>query len=131
MTDKLERKRIAPSRIVLLICAIAALFPCVPARQNPPNPTASPTFYKDVLPILQDHCQRCHRAGEIAPMPLVTYDETYRYTAAIQKKVSAKEMPPWFADPRVGHFADDPSLAPRQIATLVSWVDAGAPQGDP
>jgi hypothetical protein len=64
-------------------------------------------------------------------MPLVTYDETYRYAAAIQKKVSAREMPPWFADPRVGKFADDPSLTPKQIATLVSWVDAGAPDGDP
>ncbi|HEV2491204.1 MAG TPA: hypothetical protein VGT03_15470 [Candidatus Acidoferrales bacterium] len=131
MTSVPARIRTGPARIVLLGCAVAAMIPCVPARQNPSNSPTSPTFYKDVLPILQDHCQQCHRAGEIAPMPLFTYDETYRYAAAIQKKVRAREMPPWFADQRVGKFDDDPSLTPGQIATLVAWVEAGAPEGDP
>lgn len=109
--------------MTLLLCAGYA-------RQNQANP-ARPTFYKDVLPILQDHCQKCHRTGEIAPMPLVTYRETYLYAVAIQKKVSAREMPPWFADASVGKFADDPSLTPEQIQTLVDWAKAGAPEGNP
>ena len=57
------------------------------AQTHPANPSAKPTFYRDVLPILQDHCQVCHRAGEIAPMPLVTYQQTRAYAAAIKQTV--------------------------------------------
>jgi hypothetical protein len=89
-----------------------------------------PTFYKNVAPILQQHCQACHRAGEIAPMPLVNYRETRRYAREIKEKVTQDIMPPWFADPCCGHFANDPSLTPGQIATLAAWADAGAPAGD-
>ena len=92
---------------------------------------ATPTFYKDVVPILQQHCQACHRTGEIAPMPLVTYDQTRRYAREIKEKVTRHIMPPWFADPCCGHFADDPSLTPEQIATLAAWVDVSAPAGNP
>jgi len=88
------------------------------------------TFYRDVLPILQQHCQVCHRRGEIAPMPLVTYPQTHPYAHAIQEVTRLRKMPPWFADPRFGHFANDPSLAPQEIATLSAWADAGAPPGD-
>ncbi len=90
-----------------------------------------PTFYKDVLPILQPHCQTCHRAGEIAPMPLVTYEQARHWSLAIRKMVLLKEMPPWFADPGYGHFANDPSLTREQIQTLVAWTDNHAPAGDP
>jgi hypothetical protein len=94
-------------------------------------PQSAPAFYKDVLPILQEHCQQCHRAGEIAPMPLVTYDQTRRWADAMQFAVKFRRMPPWFADPCCGKFADDPSLNKEQIATIVAWADAGAPAGDP
>ncbi|HET9742447.1 MAG TPA: cytochrome c [Terriglobales bacterium] len=92
---------------------------------------SKPTFYKDVVPILQQHCQTCHRAGEIAPMPLVTYRDTKPYARQIEKMVSTRQMPPWFADPRFGKFSNDPSLTPEQIATLVRWVDSGATGGNP
>jgi len=103
---------------------------------TPPHPlarsaSAPPTFYKDVLPILQQHCQACHRAGEIAPMPLVTYAQTRRYAKKIKNKVTRRIMPPWFADPCCGHFSNDPSLTAQQIATLAAWADAGAPAGNP
>jgi hypothetical protein len=74
------------------------------------GPNGAPTFYKDVLPILQDHCQSCHRPGEVAPMPLVTYEQTRPWAKAMAHAVEMKMMPPWFADPRYGHFADDISL---------------------
>ena len=90
----------------------------------------APEFYRDVLPILQEHCQSCHRPGEIAPMPLVTYDQTRPWAKAIRAAVRAKKMPPWFADPHFGHFANDPSLTPQQIETLSAWADAGAPAGN-
>ena len=95
-----------------------------------PEGQPAPTFYKDVLPILQDHCQSCHRPGEVAPMPLVTYEQTRPWAAAMAHAVEMKMMPPWFADPRYGHFANDISLTPQQIATISAWAAAGAPAGD-
>jgi hypothetical protein len=90
----------------------------------------APTFYKNVLPILQDHCQSCHRAGEVAPMPLVTYGQTRPWADAIAQSVEVKMMPPWFADPRYGHFANDPSLSGQEIATLLTWAKTGAAEGN-
>jgi hypothetical protein len=89
------------------------------------------TFYKDILPILQDHCQSCHRPGEVAPMSLVTYDQTQSVAPAIAKAVQSGMMPPWFADPGIGHFANNPSLTPQQIATILAWVNTGAIAGSP
>ena len=98
---------------------------------TPQNGTTPPTFYRDVLPILQEHCQSCHRAGEIAPMSLVTFDEAHRWSRAIAHMTATRQMPPWFAEPNIGHFSNDPSLTRKQIATLKAWAAAGAPAGDP
>jgi hypothetical protein len=89
------------------------------------------TFYKDVLPILQDHCQQCHRPGQIAPMPLVTYAQARAKAKPIAQMVSSRKMPPWFADAKYGHFANDPSLTAEQIETITSWVANGSLAGDP
>jgi hypothetical protein len=91
---------------------------------------AAPTFYRDVAPILQERCQACHRAGEIGPMPLVSYRDARPYAREIAKRTASREMPPWFADPRYGHFSNDPSLTAAQIATLAAWAKAGAPAGN-
>src|SRR5262245_19499352 len=72
--------------------------------------TAAPTFSKDVAPILQKNCQSCHRPGQIAPMSLLTYAETRPWARSIKTKVESRQMPPWFADPRYGHFMNDRSL---------------------
>lgn len=92
---------------------------------------APPDFYARILPILQSHCQVCHRPGEIAPMPLVTYAQTRPWAKAIRDAVVARKMPPWLADPRFGHFANDPSLTQHEIDTISAWVAAGSPEGDP
>jgi len=92
---------------------------------------APPNFYRNVLPILQEHCQTCHRLGEIGPMPLVTYKQTRFQARKMADRVRAKIMPPWFADPCCGQFSDDPSLNEQQIATLIAWAEANAPEGDP
>jgi hypothetical protein len=91
---------------------------------------ATPTFQKDVLPILQDHCQGCHRPGEIAPMSLLTYTDARPWAKAMKAAVVTEKMPPWFADPNFGHFANDRRLSPAEIAILSSWADNGAPEGD-
>jgi hypothetical protein len=71
---------------------------------------AGTTFYKDVLPNLQNRCQECHRPGEIAPMHFLSYAETRPWARAIRDAVVTRKMPPWFADPRYGHFSNDRSL---------------------
>ncbi|MBV8841517.1 MAG: cytochrome c [Bryobacterales bacterium] len=91
------------------------------------------TFSKDVAPILQEKCQVCHREGSMAPMSLMTYEQTRPWAKAIRQRVITRQMPPWHLDKTVGvqKFKNDISLSDDQIATIVQWVDAGAPQGDP
>src|SRR5947209_2827044 len=90
-----------------------------------------PTFYRDVLPILQSHCQSCHREGQLTPMPLQTYRQVRPYAAAIKEATRTRMMPPWFADKRFGTFSNDPSLSSEQIQVLSSWSDNHAPAGEP
>jgi hypothetical protein len=123
----------------LLLCCVvgspaigtSSQIPDIAQAAGPSSPPAeSPTFYKDILPILQDNCQSCHRPGEAAPMPLVTYEETRPWAQKIASAVQSRMMPPWFADPRYGHFSNDPSLTAQQIAAILAWANAEAPAGD-
>ena len=106
--------------------------PLAPERAAQQSSAASAiTFYRDVLPILQARCQICHRRDGIAPTRFETYEQTRPYAAAIAAATRDKSMPPWFADPRIGRFSNDPSLSPEQITTLAAWAEAGAPAGNP
>src|ERR1044071_1255362 len=104
----------------LLVCAAMAGF--AGAASIPANPT----YYKDVVPILQARCQGCHRPGEAAPMSFLTYRETRPWAKAIREAVLTRKMPPWLADPHYGKFANDRSLTQAQIATFSAWAAAGA-----
>jgi hypothetical protein len=90
---------------------------------------APPTFYENVLPILENRCQECHRKGEMAPMSLTTYRETRPWAKAIRDAVQTRKMPPWFADPCCGHFSNDRSLTAAEIETLSQWAQTGALKG--
>jgi hypothetical protein len=115
-------------RIVLGILGTLAITATAAELTAPP-----PTFTKDVAPILQEKCQSCHRAGSMAPMSLVTYDETRPWAKSIKQRVVTRSMPPWHIDKTVGiqHFQNDMSLTDAQISTIARWADAGAPQGNP
>jgi hypothetical protein len=91
------------------------------------------TFSKDIAPIFQKSCQSCHHAGTSAPMSLMTYNEARPWAKSIKEHVATRDMPPWHLDKTVGirHYKNDRSLSDAEIATVVRWVDAGAPQGDP
>jgi hypothetical protein len=106
------------------LAALILLGPAALAASNP-------TFNKDVLPILQKNCQSCHRPGEIGPNSFLTYESTRPWAKAIKTAVLTRKMPPWFADPRYGHFANDRRLNDADVRTISAWVDAGAPEGDP
>jgi len=89
-----------------------------------------PTFYRDVLPVMQSRCQECHRPGEAAPMSFLTYKEVRPWAKAIREAVITRKMPPWPADPHFGKFSNDRSLSRAEIDTLVAWADSGAREGD-
>ena len=92
-----------------------------------------PTFTKDVAPIFQAKCEACHRPGSIAPMSLVTFQESRPWARSIKERVSTRQMPPWHIDKTVGiqSFKNDRSLTDDELATVVAWVDGGSPMGNP
>jgi hypothetical protein len=94
-------------------------------------PPKEVTFHKDVEPLLQARCQNCHRPGEAAPMSLLSYQDARPWAKAIKAAVLTRKMPPWFADPAHGNFANDRRLSQDEIDTLAAWADRGAPEGDP
>jgi hypothetical protein len=114
-----------------VLAASAALIAGEPSATT--QPRKNPTFTKDIVPILQARCQDCHRANAMAPMSLLTYEETRPWARSIKERVVKRQMPPWHLDQTVGvqSFQNDMSLTDQQIATIVKWVDSGSPQGDP
>src|SRR5450432_4884188 len=96
-----------------------------------PIAMATPNFTRDVAPILFKNCVGCHRPGQIAPMSLLNYQSARPWGKAIRESVVTRKMPPWFADPRYGEFANDARLTKREIDTVTAWVDGGAAEGDP
>jgi hypothetical protein len=117
---------IAPVKWVVFVSSVAGSILAGSAGAQ-----SAPAFYRDVLPVVQKHCQSCHRPGEIAPFPLETYQQAKNWAAAIGADVASRKMPPWFADRCCGKFSNDPSLSDQQIRTIKDWVAAGAPAGDP
>jgi hypothetical protein len=114
-----------------ILAAGAAIFIAGPAfAAEPPKQV---TFTKDVAPIFQAKCQSCHQPNSIAPMSLITYQDVRPWARSIRDRVSTRQMPPWHIDPSVGvqKFKNDMSLTQEQIDTVLAWVDAGAPMGDP
>ncbi len=89
------------------------------------------TFTRDIAPLLQRHCQDCHRPGQSAPMSLLTYAEARPWAKSIEQKVTLREMPPFHATGTIGRYLNDPRLTDAEIATIVAWVKSGAPQGNP
>jgi hypothetical protein len=107
------------------IMAVAANHTSTSAADDPV------TFSKDILPILQKNCQSCHRPGQMAPMPLVTFKDVRPWARSMKAKVESRQMPPWFADPAHGPYANDRSLSPKEIETIAKWADTSAAEGDP
>lgn len=111
-----------------IACALAIL--CVPIMAAESS-SASPTFYKDILPVLQTNCQSCHRPGQIAPMSLLDYKSARPWAKAMKAAVLSKKMPPWFAGPNSSaHFVNDRTLSEKARQMIATWADTGAPEGD-
>ncbi len=91
----------------------------------------SPTYTKDVAPILNANCVMCHRAGDIGPMSLMSFEEVRPWAKSIQKALDEGVMPPWHADEGIGHFKNERKLTADERATIVRWIEQGTKQGDP
>ena len=105
------------------------LIPGMAAAQD----EATATYTRDVAPIFRAKCENCHRPGYIAPMSLQTYADSRPWARSISNRVETRQMPPWHIDESVGiqEFQNDRSLTQAEIDTIVRWVDAGAPRGNP
>src|SRR5262245_4989156 len=112
---------------VLLIIGLTVL----PPRATRTAAPATPTFTKDVAPVMYKHCAGCHRSGDMAPMSLLTYEEARPWAKSIREKVASGQMPPWHAVAPHGTFVNDRRLSEQEKDTLIRWVDGGAPKGDP
>jgi mono/diheme cytochrome c family protein len=101
----------------------------IPAART--STAGTPTFSKDVAPILFKNCASCHRPGDIAPMSLLTYENARPWAKAIREKVAVGNMPPWHATQAHGIFSNDRRLSEKDKDALLRWADGGAPKGDP
>ncbi len=90
-----------------------------------------PTFNDEVVRILQTRCQACHRPGEHAPFSLLTYRDVHERLDDIRDAVKGRVMPPWKPVPGFGDFVEPRRLSDLELTTLVRWIEAGAPEGDP
>ncbi len=134
MTNLAIQTIVTTSARVLVGALSLSLSAATLAAQNPlAGSTGAATYARDVAPIFQQKCQECHQPGSIAPMSLLTYDDAKKYSRRIRAKVSERLMPPWHIDRTIGiqQFKNDRSLSDAQVATIVNWVDAGTPLGDP
>src|ERR1700737_4158832 len=132
----LNPRHLSAVGIMLTMLVVMAAPPsALAADAKPANAGAREqvTFSKDVAPILQAKCQECHQPNSIAPMSLITFQETRPWARSIRERVITRQMPPWHIDQSVGvqKFKNDMSLTVEQVNTIVRWVDGGAPQGDP
>jgi hypothetical protein len=115
--------------LVLLLACVFVMSSSAGSTRNAADPIV--TFTRDVAPIFYKNCTSCHRAGEIAPMSLLTYKEARPWAKAIREKVVERQMPPWHADPQHGEWLNDRRLSQAAIDTIVKWVDGGSREGDP
>ncbi len=104
---------------------------CYIGRAQEVEPTGNVTFNKDIAPIFNNRCVNCHRDGEIAPFTLTSYDDVLGWEDTILEVIADNRMPPWYADPQHGTFANDARLSETERDLIETWIDNGMPQGDP
>ncbi|MGH7225029.1 MAG: redoxin domain-containing protein, partial [Gemmataceae bacterium] len=123
LDEVLAGKAVSQPRTAVVGCAIA--------RTITPKASGTVTYSKHVASILQKNCQQCHRPNQVAPMALLTYEDALGWAETIREVVQEGRMPPWHADPKIGHFANDRRLSKQDRDTLLAWIEQECPKGDP
>ncbi len=132
LIDRVAPKPIDPSKIPKVRGAAPTIGALLDEQEKEhPVQAGKVTYSGSVAAILENKCQACHRPGQVAPFSLLTYDDAAKHAGMIRETVAERRMPPWQADPRFGHFANDRSLSALDRATLLAWVDQGKPLGEP
>lgn len=103
---------------------------CFIGREPVAQTQANVTYCKDIAPIVQKHCQECHRPDQVAPFSLLTFEDARDWSATIAEVVKDGRMPPWHADPKHGQFANDMRLPEPERMLLLTWIEQGCPKGD-
>jgi len=129
-----DRGLLSSASVLAVFGALAVTGPALSAQQGGEAAAAEDvTFTRDVAPIIQENCQVCHRQGSVAPMSFENYRDVRRYARRIKDQVARRLMPPYHLDVGVGiqEIKNDWRLSDAEIGTIVAWVDAGTPEGDP
>ena len=124
------RNRLSAFTTALFFAALSIITLTSASAGDAKKAAKAVTFNKDVAPIFFKRCVECHRAGEIAPMSLMSYKEARPWARSIKEKVLDRTMPPWHADPNHGEYSNDRSLSQREVDTIAAWVDGGAKEGE-
>jgi peroxiredoxin len=122
LDEVLAGKPVSVARTLVAGCRIARL------KKSAPN--AKITYTNQIARLFQRNCQECHRPGEIGPFSLLTYNQAKGWADMIQETVNNGRMPPWYADPHYGTFANDRRLSKEDKETLLGWIVQGCPEGD-
>jgi len=131
LLDRVAAKPIDPKSAPKLRGAAAEVVNLLDEKEKEhPIDVGKVSFSGGVAEILQNRCQNCHRPGQVGPFSLLTYDDARKHSGMIREVVTERRMPPWYADPRYGHFVNDRSLSAKERATLLAWVDQGTPLGE-
>lgn len=104
---------------------------CIIGRRRPVEPHGEITYTKHIAPILNARCLECHRENQIAPFPLSSFDDVTGWEATIAEVVQEERMPPWNANPDIGHFRNDARLTSEEKQLILTWIRNGCPEGDP
>ncbi len=88
------------------------------------------SYHDTIVPLLEKNCVGCHQVGGIGPWAMNSYEMIKGFSPMIREVIRTDRMPPWHADPEVGHFLRDKSLTSIEIKTLVHWIEAGSPRGE-
>ena len=120
-------RRVALSCLLTVVWLSTLGYAQAPAARRAVAPV---TFAETIAPIVYANCVTCHRAGEAAPFPLISYEDVAKRGALIAKVTESRYMPPWHAQPGYGEFIGERRLTDAQIATIAAWVTQGMPRGD-
>ena len=113
------------SPVLLTSCFAFLLISCSLAAHD--RITTKVTWDREIAPIVEARCVKCHSPGGRAPMPLTTYQEARPWAKAMKDEVLARRMPKWHVVRGYGDFRNDPSLSAFEIALIAAWADGGAP----
>jgi mono/diheme cytochrome c family protein len=132
MARNLKQAQNPTKRFHVLTAALGAVLFCqvvATAADTEPRKQGAVTFNKDIAPIVFAECATCHRPGEVAPFPLLTYQDVKKRAEQIHDVTAKRYMPPWKSVPGHGEFRGERRLSDEELGLIDQWVRSGAPEG--